>query len=1347
MTERDVLAETIRRRIDYGPEGATGYLDAGTVVDGLRYAEILRSEGGTTEEWGLLGTLHWQRFQHPDGGLQHDLVNAIWAFAPCFVWGAVDLPEQLLHILADQVEGEALAFLESVIMSAADSSEFAEAVELWERILSATPIDHPNRAARLNSMGGLMLTRSEQTESEEDFLRAHKLFEEAISTLPPDDPQRAFIRNNLGVALHDKFERTGSPADLELAIESLREAETVLALDDPFRARVVPNLVDALDARFLLLGDQRDLDAAIEFRRELIDRTDPGDPDRYRQLGNLGASLNRRSIISGSSADLDEAIDLLSTVMANSTPDPRAASRSALLNDLGAALATRARRIDAPRDLDRAIALFEEAAASADFGQPQTLCNIGEARIDRFLNRGEIDDIDTAVRAFQDAFALNPDPLWHASIGLSIALWHRYERLGAIDDLNASIDLLDARLDSLPGDNSPPVEELANLGTILTARFEHLGTVPDLDRAIRIDRQAETLARVGHPARPNVLNGLGIALRVRHRRLAVRSDLDEAIRYLIEAVSLGTGFLKGQILHNLATAHVSRFKVTGEIADLDDSIRGYREALRSVADRDRPGILSSLGQGLGDRFEHLGNPEDLDAALAASAAAVAEVPEDHPERSRFLNHLGNLFEIRFERLRDLADADAAVLRHREAVATTPDDHFERAGYLLSLGNVLLKRYQVAHNGTDLDAAVRTAREAVDLVPEDSAERAAVLNLLCSTLTERFQELHDRKDIDEAVTAAGDAVDCTPLGHYNLTAELNTYATALHARFQQFGNPDDAAAAMTALERAVAEPSAAASLRIQVAHTGAGLLAAHEPARAAELLATAVSLLTDVAPRRLKRAHQQQRMEEFTFVASDAAALLLADTSRPADERAIRALETLEAGRGVLLSQTLETRSDITELRAAHPPLAARFEDMRDALDTPADPTAPAEYRESLASQFGLLLNQIRGLPHFGSFGLPPTAGQLIREADHGSVVTINVSRYRSDAILLTGHGIHSLELPALTMEAVFEQVRAFHAALADSLEAEFSIAVRRAAEARLHEVLAWLWDVAAEPIMNALDLTSAGEPLPRLWWALSGLLGLLPMHAAGRHGECDNRTVLDRVVSSYIPTIRALGYARRMSKPDTHFDQSLIVAMPSTPGTLDGDLPSALDEAAKIEQLLPLPITLFESNESADHQDKTPTVSTVLRHLTDSAYTHFICHGFSSPGDPSQSGLLLHDHQEQLLTVGSLAGTTLAKARLAYLSACDTALNSNLKLLDESIHLAGAFQLAGFPHVIGAFWAISDEYSAAVAESFYRALSTGEAGRLNAEHAARALHRVVRTARDRSPMAASRWAAYLHTGA
>jgi hypothetical protein len=106
-------------------------------------------------------------------------------------------------------------------------------------------------------------------------------------------------------------------------------------------------------------------------------------------------------------------------------------------------------------------------------------------------------------------------------------------------------------------------------------------------------------------------------------------------------------------------------------------------------------------------------------------------------------------------------------------------------------------------------------------------------------------------------------------------------------------------------------------------------------RAADLLEGAVRLLPEVAPRRLERGDQQYAIGRFAEIGADTAALVLADTTVPADQAAVRALGLLEAARGVLLSQALDIRMDLTDLREQHPRLATRFTELRELLDRPS----------------------------------------------------------------------------------------------------------------------------------------------------------------------------------------------------------------------------------------------------------------------------------------------------------------------------------------------------------------------------------------------------------------------------
>jgi hypothetical protein len=359
-------------------------------------------------------------------------------------------------------------------------------------------------------------------------------------------------------------------------------------------------------------------------------------------------------------------------------------------------------------------------------------------------------------------------------------------------------------------------------------------------------------------------------------------------------------------------------------------------------------------------------------------------------------------------------------------------------------------------------------------------------------------------------------------------------------------------------------------------------------------------------------------------------------------------------------------------------------------------------------------------------------------------------------LLLTRDGISLVELPRFSQAALVDQIMAFQEAQLAAGDLYASRSARRAAQRTMNNVLAWLWDAAAWPALQALGYDRPPPDAarwPRVWWATGGLLSLLPIHAAGLHAEpaTDSRaghSVMDLVVSSYTPTIRALRYARQHASSAGSPGRTLIVGMPTTPGLEDGGrLLNVPAEIAQLSSLLPHPVVLTEPSVSRGTELSTiPTRANVFRHLPGSSIAHFACHGASHPSDPSKSLLVLHDYDSAPLTVASLAGIQHDRLQLVYLSACRTAYTGTAELIDEALHMASAFQLAGARHVIGTLWEINDAHAVDIAVDFYRRLRT-EFGTMDTGRAPYALHFAIRAVRDTYRDVPSLWAGYLHSGA
>ncbi|WP_330334595.1 CHAT domain-containing protein [Streptomyces sp. NBC_00536] len=1094
--------------------------------------------------------------------------------------------------------------------------------------------------------------------------------------------------------------------------------------------------------------------------------------------------LTSRSEAATDAAGLTFAVGLWQRI-ADGLPDQDPDAAMGLIG-LSLALNARFKLTRQVTDARRAVEAGRAAVRAAPSGHPHHvmgLLTVAEALLALSGHTEDPGQLDEAVDAGRVALrSLSDDDPTRASVlnNLALALKDRFQRGGPTADMEEAIDVGRAAVRAYRHDDPERAAGLSNLGLALQQRAERTGSPEDLDEAVELGRAALRAA----PGSAPVLTGLSHALKRRSERTGSRGDLGEAVELARASVRAtdADDALRPVRLAGLGNALRLRFEYTGHLADLDEAVETGRTAVRSTA-RDFPeqaNNLSGLSTTLRIRFRHTGELADADEAVETGRAAIAAIARDHPDRAGLLSGLSLVLRMRFERTGAIRDLDEAVEHGRAAVAVTPYDHPDRVRHLSALGNALLIRVNRLGEAADADETVDVARTVVGAMPSDHADHASRLDALGLALRLRYERTGDHRDLDEAVETGRAATRTILDGHPDQVACLSNLGGSLEARFRSTGSPADRAEALAVWERAVDLKSAPPSLRIRAAQAAGQLSAASDPHRAARFLERAVQMLPEVAPRRSRRGDRQHALGRHAAgLAAEATALALADPEGTARERAVRALGLAEAARAVLLSQALDTRSDLTDLYDRHPQLAGHFAELRDLLDrdtaaeaggAPDDGAADdgAAGRHRLTAEFEELTQHIRTCEGFADFGLPPALDALLAEAAEGPVVTYNISNHRSDALLFTRHGVISCPLPGLTEDTVAARINTFYRALAEATAPDGR---RIAAQRTVTGILEWLWESVVEPVLEALAAlgeavppSQDGQPLPRVWWAPGGLLGLLPLHAAGFHTEPERgahrRTTLDRVVSSYTPTIRALRHARRdqrqRQRQPAEGSRSLIVAMPTTPGY--APLPHVPEEVRRIRDLLQNPVQLTEPEPDSDFDSApdspppvagvaTPTKEAVLALLPDCATVHFACHGVGDRVDPSRNRLLLHDHATAALTVSALAHVDLDRAQLAYLSACGTANPGGSGLRDEAIHLTSAFQLAGFPHVIGTLWPIDDSLAIDVAESFYTRLSGDQRGTLTPANAAISLHDTVRNLRDRYPATPSLWAAYLHAGA
>ena len=863
--------------------------------------------------------------------------------------------------------------------------------------------------------------------------------------------------------------RTGDRAALDAAIDLFRQAVAASPADDPGRAAYLVNLCTALRTRSERTGDRADLDAAIDAGWQAVAASPADDPDRTASLASLGAALEIRSQQGGDRADMDTAIDLLRQAVAASPADDP--GRARYLSTLGAALWTRSERTGDRADLDAAIDAGWQAVAASPADDPDRaayLTNLALALRTRSERTGDRADLDAAIDAGRQAVAASPaDHLGLAAHldNLALALQTRSERTGDRADLDAAIDLLRQAVAANPADHLALARHLDNLGAALGTRFERIGDLADLDAAIDLFRQAVAAGPAGHPGRARYLANLGAVLRMRSER-------------------------------------------TGDLADLD-------------------------------------------AAIDLSRQAVAASPADDPDRARCLTNLGNALRSRSERTRDLADLDAAIDLLRQAVAASRADHPDRAAYLVSLGLAQADRSERTGDLADLDAAIDLLRQAVAASPAGDPGRAGYLSDLGNALRLRSERTGDLADLDAAIDLLRQGMAAAPAGHPGRARYLSDLGAALGSRFGRARDLADLDAAIDAGQQAAAVEVASPHIRALAARRwGRAAAVGQRWQEAVAGFAAAAELLGLVAPRSLIRGDQEFLLQELGGVGAEAAACCVHAGLTG------RAVELFEQGRGVLLGQALDTRTDLTALAEQHPGLADRFTVLRDDLDRAGDPAVPPaplppgtegaaegraeaarrdmERRRAAAAAFDQVIGEIRRLPDFRGFLRPPRTVELLAAAAEGPVVVVTVSPSGSHALILAGGVVlDPVPLAGLTPETVYDRVVAFIGALDDAWSPAAGDGGRAAAEQQLRDTLGWLWETLAGPVLDRLGITGPprdGQPWPRLWWCVSGLLSFLPVHAAGHHrtwADAAPATVIDRVISSYTPTLRALIHARR----------------------------------------------------------------------------------------------------------------------------------------------------------------------------------------------------------------------------
>ncbi|KAG8855045.1 hypothetical protein FRB96_007240 [Tulasnella sp. 330] len=420
-----------------------------------------------------------------------------------------------------------------------------------------------------------------------------------------------------------------------------------------------------------------------------------------------------------------------------------------------------------------------------------------------------------------------------------------------------------------------------------------------------------------------------------------------------------------------------------------------------------------------------------------------------------------------------------------------------------------------------------------------------------------------------------------------------------------------------------------------------------------------------------------------------------------------AVELSERGRALLFTQLGNYRTCLDDLEAASSSLASQFRTLSIALE--------ASMLSDEISMEGIVITE------------DVVGGYLKEAASGGPVILVSISRYGSDAIIIhkTADPV-SIPLPDATPASIKTLVHVLTEVTADRPEEVQSNQI-------LGSLLRDIWRIIVKPIVVHLENTLRLRRGSRIWWILTSLASLLPIHAAGPYSPGE-LSLPDLYVSSYAPTLSSLtrsraGYQspKRKSGP-----RILVVAEAEAEG--ERPLVEVPHEVALIRGLQ-AQVTVVEGEECIR--------DVVLTGIKEAAWVHFACHGHQHTTEPFKSHFSLHT-RDTSLTLLDIMKNNLPHAELAVLSTCHSTAGNDITS-GEVIHLTSGMLFAGFRGIVGTMRAMEDEDGPGVAKDTHAWMFRKGPKPVDCRDAAVALSKAVRNLR-RKQLPFDRWINFVHYG-
>jgi tetratricopeptide (TPR) repeat protein len=1113
----------------------------------------------------------------------------------------------------------------------------------------------------------------------------------------------------------------GSEATAAYLLQAIEYAKNALGVegeDDMIVARRLNGLSGYMLEKYNLRGDPQDLLEAITFGMQAVDMAKSCPSARADYINyciDLATTLFVLHQISGQRGPLDEGIRLCSVAIEEIVSNPEVLE------------------VDAKN-----LSVFYNAKSTGlDY----------RYRLDK-----RPEDLRQAIDAAEKAISLFPERCGYYDRAATLYLWE-YER-GPEEEVSVLEKALSlqrqavARLDGERTDGLIPAEESAkiksNLSLLLSAKYSRLGLLSDLREAERYGREAVKNTEPKYPQYARRAQGLSSALHKLFEHTGSVPDLEESISLGERIISNSTfssviGDHSMQYNNQAIRLH-SLFHVTGQLETLQMAIKYEQEAMskaQTVEERVQARInLSSMFE---SRSQALGISEDLEESIRTLDTAIKEA---NPEQ------LGRALDVRasqllriYHRTGNMQQLNDAIQTQLAALRNTPEGHPLQASRLVEASSFSSLQYATSRDITFLNSAFKQAQDAlVNLAPDHASNPVILFSLVRLNLL-LYESTGKVETLSLALSDAKLVMSNTQSGDPILSSRLHTLGTILFRQYCLSNDPEDLRASEDSFMRAISHAPSPAIDRVLAGSFGAFMLCGTSSLNTLlSILRKTVELLPRLSPREMTRVDQQYILSNIPAISS-----LAASVSIQANESPAKALTLLEAGRGLMARISTELRTDLEDLKIAAKTLAEEYLDLREQL---RNPSKPATTGETALDQFSqrleiskILANKEdeirRSVPGFERFLLPELADsfpQLVK-CDTHAIVAFNVTRQQAHAFIVKRDAPpRCIELSGLEHDRLVDIEQRLHGSERITHGSLGSLHERNEV---LRKDLHWLWENAVKPTLLELGFLTPGVPeisevFPRVTWVTCGLVGLMPLHAAGLSWDKGSgENTASRVISSYIPSFNALKVSQeKASKVDQSLGHSaFLVSMPTTTGEQNLSVETTVQHIG---------VSLQETGAVVVEQPM-PSKEAVIASLGSHSMAIFACHGRSDAKDPSNGGLLLADGADGLperLTVHDIARIALPKAQLAYLEACSTAENSSKALREEVIHLASALQMAGFPHVVATIWAADNDSANIVAIFFFEHITAqiiaGEEGKVKAGPLdfALALHHAVGRLRD-----------------